>query len=89
MLDLRERFGLTMEEFSRTYVARSTGAILGSLLGGAGSDKYYKHMSLVMAIALGVTGICTLHRPWAGDLVSLGINSFICGIAHSAINPSK
>ena len=89
VLDLRERLDLTMEEFSRTYVCRNVGAILGSILGGMFSDKFDRHVSLVMATALGVTGVCTIQRPWAPDLFTLGVNSFVCGIAHSAINPSK
>ena len=86
---LRDRIDASFEEISRALVARSVGFLLGSLSGGALSQRWNRFINLWLSIAMVVGAVATGFQPWSNGLAVLAFLFFVDGLAKGIIATCK
>ena len=54
----------THEVVSRSYAARGVGMLLGAILAGVHGSYCHGHTDMLLAVAMVITGGCTVAVPW-------------------------
>ena len=86
---LRDRIDASFEEISRALVARSVGFLLGSLSGGALSQRWNRFINLWLSIAMVVGAVATGFQPWSNGLAVLAFLFFMDGLVKGIIATCK
>ncbi|ELU00484.1 hypothetical protein CAPTEDRAFT_186407 [Capitella teleta] len=80
LVDMRNRLGLTTEEFGRALSVKHLGGLTGGLFAGAMLDRFRDKTNLFVAISTLVCGCGTMLQPWSTYMEVLSVLFFIEGI---------
>jgi MFS family permease len=86
--DLRELIGVDYEKFSRAFISKSAGMLVGSFLAGPIADTFPAKMDVILAVSMTVMSGAALVLPLCPSLPVMGLSFCLQGVGQAALSAS-
>ena len=86
--DLRNLIDVEYEKFSRAYIAKSAGMLVGSFISGPVADSFPAKIDLVISVSVAVMGGAALVLPLCPNLPLMGLSFCLQGVGQAAVSAS-
>ena len=87
--DLRVLVKTDYEKYSRAFVAKSGGMLLGSFVAGPITDAFPQRMDLVLTVSMLTMSGAALLLPWCPSLLLMGVSFCFQGVGQAALSASE